>query len=104
MILTTGATGAVGRPLTDTLRAEGAEVRAVTRNPRTAAPPDGAGGVRGMAEHGLPRPFVEPLTAGYAAHRRQARYPVTDEVEKLLGRPARTYAERVAHHAAVFQA
>lgn len=39
MILVTGATGTVGRPLIDVLRAEGAKVRAVTRDPRTAGLP-----------------------------------------------------------------
>jgi len=38
MILITGATGNVGRPLIDLLQAEGAGVRAVTRNPRAGLP------------------------------------------------------------------
>jgi hypothetical protein len=29
--------------------------------------------------------------------------PVTGEVDKILGRPARTYAQWVADHAAVYQ-
>lgn len=36
MILVTGATGLVGRPLIDHLVSQGAQVRAVTRNPATA--------------------------------------------------------------------
>ena len=39
MILVTGATGNIGRPLIDLLRREGARVRGVTRNPHTAALP-----------------------------------------------------------------
>jgi uncharacterized protein YbjT (DUF2867 family) len=38
-ILVTGATGNVGRPLIDGLLAEGAQVRALTRNPATASLP-----------------------------------------------------------------
>ena len=30
-------------------------------------------------------------------------YPVTDGVEKILGRPARSYAEWVVDHASAFQ-
>ncbi|WP_199239614.1 MULTISPECIES: NAD(P)H-binding protein [Kribbella] len=41
MILVTGATGAVGREAIGVLRGRGAEVAAVTRDPSTAALPDG---------------------------------------------------------------
>jgi uncharacterized protein YbjT (DUF2867 family) len=41
MILVTGATGTVGREAIDVLQARGAEVAAVTRDPSTAALPDG---------------------------------------------------------------
>ncbi|MCD0446480.1 NAD(P)H-binding protein [Glycomyces sp. A-F 0318] len=41
MILVTGATGAVGRPLVAALAAQGAEVRALTRDPDSADFPDG---------------------------------------------------------------
>jgi uncharacterized protein YbjT (DUF2867 family) len=56
-----------------------------------------------MIQNGLPEPLVEGLMARYAAYARQAQHPVTDEVEKILGRPARTYAEWVADHVAAFQ-
>ena len=42
MILITGATGNVGRPLVTQLLARGAEVRAISRHPKTAALPYGA--------------------------------------------------------------
>ena len=40
--------------------------------------------------------------ARYAAHLEQSPRPPTNEVEKILGRPARTYAEWVADHAFAF--
>ncbi|MFC5747656.1 NmrA family NAD(P)-binding protein [Actinomadura rugatobispora] len=42
MILVTGATGAVGRPLVHALLRAGHKVRALTRNPATANLPAGA--------------------------------------------------------------
>ncbi|GAA4601938.1 NAD(P)H-binding protein [Actinoallomurus liliacearum] len=57
---------------------------------------------RGLVERGLPRPFVEALMARYARGAGPAE-TVTDEVARILGRPARTYAEWVADHAAAFQ-
>jgi uncharacterized protein YbjT (DUF2867 family) len=56
-----------------------------------------------MIRNGLPGPFVEGLMARYATYAGQQQHPVTDEVEKILGRPARTYAEWVADHVAAFQ-
>lgn len=46
-ILVTGATGNVGRQVVDQLLAAGADVRALARDPESAALPDGAGVVRG---------------------------------------------------------
>jgi uncharacterized protein YbjT (DUF2867 family) len=57
---------------------------------------------QGMIHQGLPEPFVEALLARYAREVGQPA-PVTGEVERVLGRPARTYAEWVADHAAAFQ-
>jgi hypothetical protein len=51
--------------------------------------------------HGFPEPFAEALLARYARGVGQPA-PFTGEVEKILGRPARSYAEWVADHAAAF--
>jgi len=64
-------------------------------------PPEAAR--QGMVAQGLPEPFVEALLARYARGVGQAA-PVSGEVEKLLGRPARTYAQWAADHAAAFRA
>jgi uncharacterized protein YbjT (DUF2867 family) len=58
---------------------------------------------RGMVEHGFSEPFVDALLARYARELGQAA-PLTGEVEQILGRPARTYAEWVADHADAFRA
>jgi uncharacterized protein YbjT (DUF2867 family) len=55
-----------------------------------------------MIQHGLPEAFVDALMARYAREVGQAA-PVTGEVERILGRPARTYAEWVADHADAFR-
>jgi hypothetical protein len=60
-------------------------------------------GPRQRRQTGIPEPFVQALLARYARELRQAA-PVTGEVERVLGRPARTYAEWVADHAAAFRA
>ncbi|WP_345436401.1 NAD(P)H-binding protein [Actinoallomurus vinaceus] len=57
---------------------------------------------RGLVQRGLPQPFVEALLARYARGAGPAE-AVTDDVETVLGRPARTFAEWVADHAAAFQ-
>jgi uncharacterized protein YbjT (DUF2867 family) len=49
-IVVTGATGNVGRPLVAELAGTGAQVRAVTRNPQTAALPEGVEAVSSAAE------------------------------------------------------
>jgi uncharacterized protein YbjT (DUF2867 family) len=59
MILVTGATGKVGRPLVAGLLAEGAPVRALTRNPEAAGLPAGAEVVRG--DPGQPETIVAAL-------------------------------------------
>jgi uncharacterized protein YbjT (DUF2867 family) len=58
---------------------------------------------RGMVRGGLPGPFVEAVMARYAKHASRAQYPPTGEVEKILGRPARTFAEWAADHADAFR-
>jgi uncharacterized protein YbjT (DUF2867 family) len=63
-------------------------------------PPEAA--KQGMIRQGIPEAFVEALMARYAREIGQPA-PVTGEVERVLGRPARTYAEWVADHAAAFQ-
>jgi uncharacterized protein YbjT (DUF2867 family) len=63
-------------------------------------PPEAA--KQGMIAQGLPGPFVQALMARYAREVGQVA-PVTGEVERILGRPARTYAEWVADHADAFR-
>ncbi|MFJ9458553.1 NAD(P)H-binding protein [Kitasatospora sp. NPDC101447] len=76
MILVTGATGLVGRPLVTALAADGRAVRAVTRAPATAALPDGIEIVHGDpsrpstladALKGVTALFLHPRAAGEAA-------------------------------------
>ena len=64
-------------------------------------PPEAA--KQGMVQHGFPEPFVEALMARYAKGVGQAAY-LTGEVEKILGRPARTYAQWATDHADAFRA
>lgn len=77
MILVTGATGTVGRPLLTLLRVAGADVRAVTRDPAGTAVPDGVETVvgdpsrpAGLTEHldGVTALFLHPRAVGDAAH------------------------------------
>lgn len=58
---------------------------------------------QGMVRSGVPEPFVAALLARYARGAGPAE-AVTGEVEKVLGRPALTYAEWVADHATAFKA
>jgi uncharacterized protein YbjT (DUF2867 family) len=76
MILVTGATGAVGRPLLDLLVGKGVKVRAVTRDPRTDELPAGVEVVGGDPRHpdtiaalleGVSSLFLNPRAAGDAA-------------------------------------
>jgi hypothetical protein len=55
-----------------------------------------------MVAHGFPEPFVRALMARYARDVRQPA-PVTGEVERALGRPARTYARWATDHADAFR-
>jgi uncharacterized protein YbjT (DUF2867 family) len=57
---------------------------------------------QGMVAHGFPEPFVQALMARYAKEVGQPA-PLNGEVEKALGRPARTYAQWVADHADAFR-
>ena len=57
---------------------------------------------QGMIRQGIPEAFVEALMARYAREVGQPA-PLSGEVERALGRPARTYAEWVADHAVAFQ-
>ncbi|HEX9338187.1 MAG TPA: NAD(P)H-binding protein [Pseudonocardiaceae bacterium] len=56
-----------------------------------------------MRHRGLPAGFPETLMARYAAHLAQPQHPATHEVERILGRPARTFAQWVADNAAAFE-
>ncbi len=59
---------------------------------------------KGMLANGLPEPFVTAMMARYAAHSARPQFPPTPEVEEILGRPARTFAEWAADHATDFGA
>ncbi|WP_433190447.1 NAD(P)H-binding protein [Actinoallomurus sp. CA-150999] len=76
MILVTGATGNVGRPLVGILADAGVPVRAVTRTPHTASLPDGVDVVRAdpsdpgtlaVALDDVDAVFINPRAVGHAA-------------------------------------
>jgi uncharacterized protein YbjT (DUF2867 family) len=57
---------------------------------------------QGMVANGFPEPFVAALLARYAREVAQPA-PVSGEVERVLGRPARSYAQWVSDHADAFR-
>jgi uncharacterized protein YbjT (DUF2867 family) len=63
-------------------------------------PPETA--LQNMIARGFPEPFVTALMARYATEIVHVA-PVTGEVERICGRPALTFAEWVADHAASFR-
>lgn len=65
-------------------------------------PPEAA--AQGMIRRGMPEPFVSALMARYARHLARPQHPATDDVRRVLGRPARGYAAWAAHHADAFRA
>ncbi|WP_435805475.1 NAD-dependent epimerase/dehydratase family protein [Streptomyces canus] len=87
MILVTGATGHVGSELVRRLAAAGEPVRAMTRRPPEACFPVGAEAVYGACG--------APWTATGVRK-------VLPTVEKVLGRPARTFAQWARAHAEEF--
>jgi uncharacterized protein YbjT (DUF2867 family) len=56
----------------------------------------------GIVALGLPRSFADAMMARYSREL-ETPYPVTDGVEKILGHPARSYAEWVVDHTSAFQ-
>ena len=77
-ILVTGATGNIGRPLINDLQAEGARVRQ-------------------YATQRFPAPVVEDLLRNWARSVGQTA-DMAPDLEKIIGRPATTYAQWVAQH------
>ena len=63
-------------------------------------PPEAA--AAGLVGRGFSEAFVTALMARYARGAGQPA-PVTDEVEQILGRPARSFADWVADHTDAFQ-
>ncbi|MFI7068533.1 NAD(P)H-binding protein [Kribbella sp. NPDC050124] len=57
-----------------------------------------------MTDHGFPESFVTVLMARYATYATTPQLPPTGDVESVLGRPALSYAQWVADHAAAFRA
>lgn len=55
-----------------------------------------------MVANGMPEPFVRALLARYAKWATDVQTPVRHDVDEVLGRPARTFAEWAADHAADF--
>jgi NAD(P)-dependent dehydrogenase (short-subunit alcohol dehydrogenase family) len=112
VILVTGATGTVGREAIGVLRGRGAEVAAVTRDPSTAAlalgqeltfaemPPEQVR--QRMLAHGLPEEVPDRLLGSLADYALKPG-PTTDTVQRLLGRPALSFAERASEYAAAFR-
>jgi uncharacterized protein YbjT (DUF2867 family) len=63
-------------------------------------PPEAAR--HGMVANGFPEAFVESLLARYAKGAGEPA-PVTGEVDKILGRPARTFSEWASDNVAAFR-
>ncbi|WP_426513020.1 SDR family oxidoreductase [Dactylosporangium sp. McL0621] len=165
MIVVTGATGTIGRPLLGILVRESVPVRAVSRDLQAAGLPAGVENVAGDPSRpgtiagyldGVTTVFLHPRAVGEAAEellalakersvarvvalsainldddttQQPSRFPgdrnkeaeeaavaggldwtgsasgrpPSDDVEQVLGRPARTYAEWVTDHTAAFQ-
>jgi len=59
---------------------------------------------RGMVGRGLPEPFVTALMDRYAAYLDRPQHPATDEAERILRRPARSFADWAADNATAFTA
>src|SRR6266540_6908804 len=79
MILVTGATGTIGRPLVDLLVDQGAKVRAVTRHPQAANLPAHVEVVEGdPARPDTIAPFLEGV-AGLFLHPRAVGIPARSE-------------------------
>jgi uncharacterized protein YbjT (DUF2867 family) len=76
MILVTGATGTVGRPLIELLASEGVKVRAVTHNPQAAGLPAGVEIAEGdPARPDTIAPLLEGVTALFLHHAPSASPP-----------------------------
>jgi uncharacterized protein YbjT (DUF2867 family) len=58
---------------------------------------------QGMLGYGMPPPMVEALLELWATNRSGATAPVTDAVQQVAGRPARTFAEFARDHAEAWQ-
>ncbi|MFG3257223.1 SDR family oxidoreductase [Streptomyces sp. NPDC048172] len=109
MYLITGATGPIGRPLVETLLAEGAAVRAVSRDPSAAGLPAGADVVEGdprkpetLSFQGVSALFVHPRAVGEEAVGRLLAAAAEQGVRRVVVMSAINVEDEPAHQPSRF--
>ncbi|MFH8485083.1 SDR family oxidoreductase [Streptomyces longisporoflavus] len=104
MYLITGATGSIGRPLVEALLADGAAVRAISRNPLTAGLPAGAEVVQGDPREpgphlleGITALFVHPRAVGEEAAGKLVAAAAEQGVQRVVVMSAINVDEELDH-------